>query len=112
MFIAFSMCILALLKLQDVEAFSTMFLGYDLLARRFVPYSYVYPYAELAAGVLMIAGALTWLSVPIAAFIGTIGAVSVIKAVYIDRREIKCACVGGNSKVPLADSDSDRPSFR
>ena len=49
----------------------------------------------------MIAGALTWLSVPIAAFIGTIGAVSVIKAVYIDRREIKCACVGGNSKVPL-----------
>ena len=100
-FIAFSMCILALLKLQDVEAFSTMFLGYDLLARRFVPYSYVYPYAELAAGVLMIAGALTWLSVPIAAFIGTIGAVSVIKAVYIDRREIKCACVGGNSKVPL-----------
>lgn len=100
-FIAFSMCILALLKLQDVEAFSTMFLGYDLLARRFVPYSYVYPYAELAAGVLMIAGALTWLSVPLAAFIGTIGAVSVIKAVYIDRREIKCACVGGNSKVPL-----------
>ncbi len=100
-FIAFSMCILALLKLQDVEAFSTMFLGYDLLARRFVPYSYVYPYAELAAGVLMIAGALTWLSVPIAACIGTIGAVSVIKAVYIDRREIKCACVGGNSKVPL-----------
>lgn len=100
-FIAFSMCILALLKLQDVEAFSTMFLGYDLLARRFVPYSFVYPYAELAAGVLMIAGALTWFSIPLAAFIGTIGAASVIKAVYIDRRDIKCACVGGNSKVPL-----------
>jgi hypothetical protein len=27
--------------------------------------------------------------------------VSVIKAVYIDRRELKCACVGGNSNVPL-----------
>ncbi|WP_092161702.1 glutaredoxin [Bosea sp. CRIB-10] len=100
-FVAFSMCILALLKLQDVESFSSMFLGYDLLARRWVPYSYIYPYAELAAGVLMIAGALTWLSVPIAAFIGTIGAVSVIKAVYIDGREIKCACVGGSSRVPL-----------
>ncbi len=100
-FIAFSMCILALLKLQDVESFSTMFLGYDLLARRWVPYSYVYPYAELMAGVLMIAGALTWLSVPVAAFIGTIGAASVVKAVYIDRRQIKCACVGGSSRVPL-----------
>ena len=100
-FIAFSMCILALLKLQDVESFSSMFLGYDLLAQRWVPYSYIYPYAELLAGVLMVAGALIWVSIPVAGFIGTIGAVSVIKAVYIDRRDIKCACVGGSSKVPL-----------
>ncbi|MCO5071993.1 MAG: glutaredoxin [Rhizobiaceae bacterium] len=100
-FIAISMCLLAMLKLQDVESFSTMFLNYDLLAKRYVPYSYVYPYAELAAGVLMVSGALVWLSVPIALFIGIIGAVSVFKAVYIDRRELKCACVGGSSKVPL-----------
>jgi hypothetical protein len=30
-----------------------------------------------------------------------IGAVSVFKAVYIDKRELKCACVGGASNVPL-----------
>jgi glutaredoxin len=100
-FIAFSMVILALLKLQDVESFSSMFLNYDLLARRWVPYSYLYPFAELLAGTLMVAGALMWLSVPVALFIGTIGAVSVFKAVYIDRRTLKCACVGGNSNVPL-----------
>ena len=29
------------------------------------------------------------------------GAVSVFKAVYIDKRELKCACVGGSSNVPL-----------
>jgi hypothetical protein len=29
------------------------------------------------------------------------GAFSVFKAVYIDRRELKCACVGGDSNVPL-----------
>nr|WP_314088932.1 glutaredoxin family protein [uncultured Shinella sp.] len=100
-FIAFSMVVLALLKLQNVESFATMFLNYDLLAKRWVPYSYIYPYAEGLAGVLMVAGALTWLSVPIALFIGTIGAVSVFKAVYIDKRELKCACVGGASNVPL-----------
>ena len=100
-FIAFSMCILALLKLQNIESFSIMFLGYDLLARRWVPYSYVYPYAEGLAGVLMISGVLTWLSVPTALFIGGIGAVSVFKAVYVDKRELKCACVGGDSNVPL-----------
>jgi glutaredoxin len=100
-FIALSMVVLAMLKLQDVEKFSAMFLNYDLLARRWVPYGYVYPYAEALAGILMLAGALTWLSAAVALFIGTIGAVSVFKAVYIDGRELKCACVGGSSNVPL-----------
>jgi glutaredoxin len=100
-FIAFSMCVLAILKLQDVEKFSTMFLGYDLLARRWVPYAYVYPFAEALAGVLMIAGVWTWVSAPLALFIGTIGAVSVFYAVYVQKRDIKCACVGGSSNVPL-----------
>ena len=36
-----------------------------------------------------------------ALFIGTVGAVSVFKAVYIDKRELKCACVGGGNNVPL-----------
>jgi glutaredoxin len=100
-FIGFSMVVLAMLKLQNIEGFATMFLNYDLLAKRWVPYSYVYPFAEGAAGVLMVAGALIWLSVPVALLIGTVGAVSVLKAVYIDRRELKCACVGGSSNVPL-----------
>jgi glutaredoxin len=100
-FIAFSMCVLALLKLGDVEGFATMFLGYDLLAQRWVPYGYIYPFAEALAGVLMASGRLTWLSAPLALFIGSVGAVSVFKAVYLDRRELKCACVGGSSNVPL-----------
>jgi glutaredoxin len=100
-FVAFSMCLLALMKLRDVRSFATMFLGYDLLAQRWVPYATLYPFAEGLAGVLMVAGALMWLSVPIALFIGSIGAVSVFKAVYVDRRELRCACVGGDSNVPL-----------
>ncbi|MFP1131083.1 MauE/DoxX family redox-associated membrane protein [Asticcacaulis sp. W401b] len=100
-FIAFSMVALSMLKLQNVETFSTMFLNYDLLAKRWVPYGYIFPFAEGGAGLLMAAGALSWLSVPVALLIGSIGAVSVFKAVYIDRRELKCACVGGDSHVPL-----------
>jgi glutaredoxin len=100
-FISLSMMALAMLKLQNVEGFATMFLNYDLLARRWVPYGKVYPFAELGAGALMTAGALTWLAAPVALFIGGIGAASVFKAVYLDRRDLKCACVGGDSNVPL-----------
>ena len=100
-FVSFSMCGLAYLKLRDVESFSTMFLNYDLLAKRWVPYGYIYPFAEGLAGVLMTAHILDFISIPVALTIGTIGAVSVFKAVYIDKRELKCACVGGDSNVPL-----------
>mgnify|MGYP001024993346 CR=1 FL=1 len=100
-FIAISMCFLAVQKLQDIESFSTMFLNYDLLAQRWVRYGYIYPFGEALAGILMISGALVWISSPVALFIGSVGAFSVFKAVYIDKRELKCACVGGSSNVPL-----------
>ena len=100
-FVAFSMAMLAMLKLQDVESFSTMFVGYDLLARRFVPYAYLYPFLEAAAAILMAGRVLPVLSIPIALFIGTIGAASVFYAVYVQKRQIKCACVGGGNNVPL-----------
>ena len=101
-FVAFSMAMLAMLKLRDLQSFTNMFVGYDLLARRVVRYAYVYPFAEAAAAVLMIAGGVFGLiAAPIALFIGSVGAASVVKAVYIDKRDLKCACVGGGMNVPL-----------
>ena len=100
-FIAIAMVLLAMLKLQDVGRFSTMFLNYDLLARRLPPYGLLYPFLELGAGLLMLTRLLDWLAIPVALFIGGVGALSIFKAVYIDKRELKCACVGGNSPVPL-----------
>ncbi len=102
LFVAYSMCMLAVQKLRDLDAFSMQFITYDILAMRWVRYSYIYPYAEAFAGIGMLAGAmLALLTAPMALVIGSIGAVSVIKAVYIDKRDLKCACVGGDSNVPL-----------
>lgn len=101
-FVAFSMAMLAMLKLRDLQSFTNMFVGYHLLARRVVRYAYVYPFAEAAAAELMIAGGVFGvIAAPIALFIGSVGAASVIKAVYIDKRDLKCACVGGGMNVPL-----------
>lgn len=101
MFIGVAMVLLALQKLQDIVAFSKQFITYDLLAMRKARYGYVYPFAEAYAGLAMIAALPAIIYAPVAIFIGAIGAVSVIKAVYVDKRELKCACVGGNSDVPL-----------
>ena len=119
-FLALSMVALSLQKTQDVDGFANGFLGYDLLAQRYVPYAYAYPYLEAFAGLGMMAvigqmavmepavgagvGPGLWLMVPAALVglvIGSIGAVSVYKAAYVDKRDLKCACVGGGSNVPL-----------
>ena len=100
-FVALSMCVLAIQKLRDLSAFSMQFITYDLIAMRYVPYAYIYAFAEAFSGLGMLAGLAPWLVATPALLIGAVGAGSVIKAVYIDRRELKCACVGGNSKVPL-----------
>jgi len=100
-FVSITMVLLALMKLIDVEGFSTMFLNYDVLAKKWVPYGYIYPYAELTAGLLMFAGIFSYVSIPLALFIGGVGTWSVCKAVYLEKRELKCACVGGDTNVPL-----------
>ncbi len=100
-FVAFAMVLLALQKLQDLTSFATMFITYDLLAMKHLRYAYFYPFAEAYAGLGMLAQFPALTVAPVSIFIGGIGAASVIKAVYIDKRELKCACVGGDSNVPL-----------
>jgi len=58
------------------------------------------PIGEALAGILMVAGVPMWIAIPVVLFIGTVGAASVFKAVYVDNRELRCACAGGNDNAP------------
>ncbi|MEG3758402.1 MauE/DoxX family redox-associated membrane protein [Pseudoalteromonas carrageenovora] len=101
LFVALTMGVLAIQKLRDLFSFTNSFITYDLLAMKVVRYAYVYPFLEAFVSIGMIAALPAYTVAPISLFIGGVGAVSVIKAVYIDKRELKCACVGGDSNVPL-----------
>lgn len=101
LFVAFSMCVLGIQKLQNLQTYANGFIQYDLLAQRYVPYATVYAFIETVGGVLMIAHVATWIVAPIVLLATTLGAVSIIKAVYLEKRSLKCACVGGGSSVPL-----------
>ncbi len=99
---------LGMQELRDLEGFATMVLDHDLLARHWVPYGYVYPRVETGAGVLL-TGMSPTRRRPAALFIGAVGAASASEAVYLDARELGCACVGGGSHVPSARSPRSRP---
>ena len=100
-----AICLLAMLKLMDVEAFAASFRKYDLLTQRWRAWGRLYPGIELLVGLGILlqphSTAAAQLVGAVAVWLGGMGMVSVGKAVFLDHLALNCACVGGNSKTPL-----------
>lgn len=87
-------------KLMDLKGFSHGYADYDLLARKWSGYGFIYPFIELGFGFLMLAGyhsaSLLIVELVVMLFSG-IGV-----AIKISKREpFLCACLGTFLKVPL-----------
>ena len=100
-FMGYSLSLLATLKLMDIESFAQGFEKYDLITKRIRPYAKVYPFAELAIGLGFLSGVAPLATGITSLLIGVSGGISVFKAVYIDKLDLNCACVGGGSRTPL-----------
>jgi hypothetical protein len=104
-FMGFAICLLAMLKLMDVDAFAASFRKYDLLSQRWRPWGRLYPGIELLVGLGVLLqpepAAAAQLVGAVAVWLGVMGMVSVGKALFIDHLALNCACVGGNSRTPL-----------
>lgn len=87
-------------KLIDLKGFAEGYSTYDLLAKRVYSYGYMYPFIELALGLLYIIGWNPFLT-NIATFVlMTFSGIGV--AVKLLRHEkFQCACLGTFLKVPL-----------
>ena len=100
-FMGISICLLAMLKLMDIESFGISFKKYDLISSRFNQWIYIYPFCELLIGINFLLYAPHFSVILIALILGIIGMASVFKAVYLDKLKLNCACVGGYAKTPL-----------
>jgi hypothetical protein len=99
-FMAGFFLVFAAFKLMDLKGFAEGYATYDLLAQRWRGYGYLYPFIELAFGLLMVAGFhpdwLLWTEFGVMLFSG-LGVV-----IKLARHEpFKCACLGTFLKVPL-----------
>lgn len=100
-FMGFALVILATLKLMDINSFAAAFRQYDVLSPKFPSYAKLYPFIELLAGLGFISGFASVLTGLIALMAGSIGLYSVYQSVYVEKRDLNCACVGGGFKAPL-----------
>jgi hypothetical protein len=100
-FMGFFLCQLAMLKLFHPAGFVEGFQMYDLVAKKFRAYAYLYPFIELALGLAYFS-----FSYPIETYLITIlvmgvGAIGVILALK-KGLDIRCACMGTVLDVPLS----------
>ncbi len=87
-------------KLIDLKGFAEGYSTYDLLAKKWFAYGYIYPFIELFFGLAMILNFYTkpilWAEVLIMAFSGCGVAIKLAKG-----EKFQCACLGTFLKVPL-----------
>ena len=100
-FMGISICLLAMLKLMDIESFGVSFKKYDLISSRFTKWIFIYPFCELLIGISFLNSSPPSLIIFIALVLGISGTISVFKAVYLDKLKLNCACIGGYAKTPL-----------
>jgi copper chaperone CopZ len=101
MFMAGFFIVFGAFKLLDVPAFANSYAQYDIIAKRFKPWGYIYPFVEVALGF----GFLFWLDMRVLSWIALvlslIGAVGVIQA-NLSKQIIQCACLGTVFKLPMS----------
>jgi copper chaperone CopZ len=88
-------------KLLDVPAFANAYGRYDVIAKQFKPWGYMYPFVEVALGFAFLFHfhmmAATW----VALVLSVIGAVGVIQA-NLSKQTIQCACLGTVFQLPMS----------
>lgn len=93
--------VFASFKFIGYRMFSMMFAGYDVIAKRFMPYAHLYPFIELALGIaylINIAPTARDVTTVIIMGVGSIGVIQEIRK----RSGIHCACLGNVIKLPLS----------
>jgi copper chaperone CopZ len=88
-------------KLFDVSGFQKSFASYDVVAARFSPYGYAYPFIEIGLGVAYLMNWTTlWLHLFVFVLMG-VGLVGIFKTLRSGQK-IQCACVGTQFNLPMS----------
>jgi hypothetical protein len=97
-FMAVFFLVFALFKLADLRGFANSYMGYDIIAKKFSSYAYIYPFIELflAAGYLLNVSWINWITL-IFMLVGAFG----VGRELLRKSNIKCACLGSYVKLPL-----------
>ena len=88
-------------KLLNLKGFAESYYSYDIVARKWFGWGYVYPFVELGLGLAFLTTFEPVIINTITLVVMSISIIGVLKSV-LNKRKIKCACLGTVFNLPMS----------
>ena len=88
-------------KLLDVKGFAESYSTYDIVAKRWQGWGYIYPFVELGLGLAYLLRLAPLLTNAITFVVMGISIIGVLQSV-LNKRKIRCACLGAVFNLPMS----------
>ncbi|MES2330618.1 MAG: MauE/DoxX family redox-associated membrane protein [Bacteroidota bacterium] len=100
-FMAGFFLVFSFFKFLDLGGFADSYSMYDIVAKKFRAWGYIYPFVELGLGLAFVTG---FKPIPmnyITLAVMSVSIVGVLQSVF-NKRKIKCACLGAVFNLPMS----------
>ena len=100
-FMAAFFLVFSFFKLLNLKGFTESYVMYDILARRFPSWAYIYAFIELALGIGYLIDFNPIVINTVSFFVMSISIIGVLKTV-LNKQQIQCACLGDVFHLPMS----------
>ena len=100
-FMAAFFLVFSFFKLLNLKGFAESYAMYDILARRFPSWAYIYAFIELALGIGYLIDFNPIVINTVSFFVMSVSIIGVLKTV-LNKQQIQCACLGDVFHLPMS----------
>ncbi|MFZ1380495.1 MAG: MauE/DoxX family redox-associated membrane protein [Saprospiraceae bacterium] len=100
-FMAAFFLVFSFFKLLNLKGFAESYVMYDILARRFPSWAYIYAFIELALGIGYLIDINPIVINTVSFFVMSVSIIGVLKTV-LNKQQIQCACLGDVFHLPMS----------
>ena len=100
-FMAGFFLVFSFFKLLNLKGFAESYAMYDIVAKKWSGWGYVYAFTELALGLTLLSGFNPLLTNTVTFVVMTVSIIGVLQTV-LSKKKIKCACLGDVFNLPMS----------
>jgi len=100
-FMAAFFLVFSFFKLLNMKGFAESYSMYDIVAKQWKGWGYVYAFTELALGIAFLTGLSPIVTNAVTFVVMTVSIVGVLQSV-LNKKKIKCACLGDVFNLPMS----------